>query len=415
MEEQEAPWSVEVPKSQLTFLLGPSGSTLKRLSTATGCELEVARQGKRKSKKISYGGQDQYLDDDAADDPSQLVKVFMRGCARKRLIAAEVLQAVAEGDDPEDHAARAEGALVIEHDLQNPDREAWARWRLLMAAHEHGCKAHLGRKTLRLTCKSGGRISVEAAGRLQAVVDGVIEEVEALVERKVDALDELEPEEAGSDAAVAPFIDQYGVMLRVCDQDDNAVCATITIRLFGPPLAVEDVAALLTARFIDGKATASVLQVPEEVQSMPSEFADDFSNDLQALESESEVKIHKGKTSLWVAGKDPENVAAAKKTLQEMLQFYLPNSFRLVSGLAPPVLERLFQDEDLGVLMARDDCVVTLDESDGSAWICGKQQAAVRSRIEEAARPPPTSDPGNEEPPTKRRRTSFLSFHSEAQ
>lgn len=38
---KQAVSSQEVPKAQVNFLLGPGGATLKRLSAATGCDLEA--------------------------------------------------------------------------------------------------------------------------------------------------------------------------------------------------------------------------------------------------------------------------------------------------------------------------------------------------------------------------------------
>eukprot|EP00429_Kryptoperidinium_foliaceum_P024960 CAMPEP_0176148152 /NCGR_PEP_ID=MMETSP0120_2-20121206/75540_1 /TAXON_ID=160619 /ORGANISM="Kryptoperidinium foliaceum, Strain CCMP 1326" /LENGTH=409 /DNA_ID=CAMNT_0017484813 /DNA_START=20 /DNA_END=1246 /DNA_ORIENTATION=- len=390
-DEAEAPWSVEIPQSQVSFLLGPSGATLKRLVAATGCEIEVARQPKKKLRKISYGGQDQYLEDEAGDDASRLVKVFIRGVAKKRAVAATVLRAVADGDDPEDHAAMAEGAVVVPHDLQHPDREAWARWRLAATAHEHGARAHVGRRTIRLAAKSGLAFSEDAAHRVKAAVDDVLSQAKELVEVKVEARDELEPEEAPSDLAVLPFVDQYGVIVRVCDQDDNAVSETITVRLFGPPGPTEDCAAALRARFVEGLATSILLQPLGEVQDMEEQKAKDYAGDLTQLEAELQVKVQMSRTALRIEGADDERVAEARGTLQEMLQFYMPSSFHLATGLTSDAVQRLLADEDLGVLMARGDAVVSIDENARAAWVCGSHRPAVQRCIDAAMRAPPTA------------------------
>jgi len=417
--EAEAPWSVEVPQKQVNFLLGPNGETLKRLCKATGCDIEVSRQKQKgnKTKSVSYGGQTQFYEDadGGGEDDEVKVKVFIRGVAKKRLVAAEVLTAVANGEDPEDLAARAEGALVLPHELQHPDREAWARWRLLTAAHALGATGHLGRRTLRLALTSGAALAGPAAGAARAAAEEVLQEAMGLVEIKVEALDALEPEEAASDLGVAPLVDQYGVMVQVCDQDDNALSEFITVRLFGPPDGARDAADLLAARFVHAKATASILQVPGEVQAMPSEHAADFAGDVEALEAEFQVTVHRGKTALWISGANADKVAETRKTLQEMLQFYLPAAFHLVEGLQAAAIQKLLEDQDLGVLMAREDCVVMVDELTRSVWICGKQRAAVLSRIEvakaaAASAPQQTAD----EPTAKRRRTSALSHASVA-
>lgn len=412
MAEDEPPWSVEVPASEVRRLLGPEGSTLKRLSAATGCEIEVSKQRKRRGKTVSFQGQDQVVDDND-DASSAAVKVYIRGVARKRAIAAEVIQAVVDGDDPEDHAARAEGALVLPHEIRHPDREAWARWRLQSVAHGHGASAHLGRCTMRLALKQGGSFSDEAAERLASSANTVIAEASTLAELSIDARDDLEPESAPSDPAVAPFVDQHGVIIRVADQDDNAVSETMTVRVVGPPEASHDVVALLRARFVEGKVTATVLQTLDQVQSMTSEMAKDFAGDLQSLESECMVKVTPGRSALCIAGCNSQQVAEAKKMLQDMLQFYIPTAFSLVEGLTASAIERLYADEELGVLMCNADCVVMIDDCNNSVWICGKLRAAVQKRIDEAVRIPSTGDANNGEPRGKRRRTSALSFHSE--
>merc|ERR1711972_1196663 len=97
-------------------------------------------------------------------------------------------------------------------------------------------------------------------GQAQAAAEAVIVEAQELIEVSIDAKDELEPEDAASDAAVAPLVDQYGVIIRVSDQDDNSVSDIMKVRVVGPAEPAEDAATLLRARFVQGKATTAVLQ-----------------------------------------------------------------------------------------------------------------------------------------------------------
>merc|ERR1711990_972190 len=101
---------------------------------------------------------------------------------------------------------------------------------------------------------------------------------------------------------------------------------------------------------------------------MPASMAGDFSNDLKALEAEGGVQINQGRAALWVSGEDADSVATAR----EMLQFYLSDACLLIEGLQPAVIDQIFADEDIGVLMAKPECVVALDEVERTAWICGK-------------------------------------------
>merc|ERR1711972_595881 len=102
------------------------------------------------------------------------------------------------------------------------------------------------------------------------------------------------------------------------------------------------------------------------------------------------------------------------KMLQEMLQFYLPNRFLLLQGLQPAVIDRLLGDEDMGLLMTQTDCAVALDETERTAWICGKRNTEVQQRIDEITRLAATQQAAGGEPPIKRRRTAALTVHSEA-
>ncbi|CAK0887995.1 unnamed protein product, partial [Prorocentrum cordatum] len=82
----------------------------------------------------------------------------------------------------------------------------------------------------------------------------------------------------------------------------------------------------------------------EEVQGMSSMMAGDFKGDLAALESEHSVEVHQADTLLWIAGKNAQNVTTAKRLLQEMLEFYMPEGFHLRKGLSKQEVEALCQD-----------------------------------------------------------------------
>lgn len=413
-EQVAVPWFVEVPESKLKYVVGPEGSTLKRLGTALRCPLEADRPRKKRQREVKFQGQTQFVEEDAADE--QMVKIFMKGGSKQRLVAIDVIHSVADGDDPEDHAARAEGALVLQHELRHPDRLAWARWRLLSAAHEHGARAHLGLRGMRLFPKAAvGQLAGEAATRAQAAAEAVIAEAGELAELTVDAKDDLEPEDSVSDPALAPLVDQYGVIVRVADQDDNAVEQFMKVRVIGPPQPAQDAVALLRARFVDGKSTGSLLQAIGQVQAMPEAMARDFRCDVQTLEAECKVSVHFGQTILWVVSDIPEAVGSAKGMLRQMLEFYLADSCTLIRNLDAQSIESLFEDRDLGVLMSRPDCAVQIDDIERSVWICGRGCADVRRRIDEVvAQAPRGPAAGDEGMAAKRRRTSALSFHSES-
>merc|ERR1712151_432761 len=127
---------------------------------------------------------------------------------------------------------------------------------------------------------AGGPLEDTVAEKVQEATGVVLAEAEELVEIVVDAKDRLEPEDAPTDPAVEPLIEQHGVIVRVCDQDDNVVSDIIKVRLIGPSKPVRDAEELVRARFVQGKATASVLQAVDQVQGMDKEMSADFARDL---------------------------------------------------------------------------------------------------------------------------------------
>jgi len=113
------------------------------------------------------------------------------------------------------------------------------------------------------------------------------------------------------------------------------------------------------------------LQVPGQVQSMTGQMAQDFANDLRLMEVECKICAHSGHSVLWLAGDGVEGVTMAKQMLQEMLQFYLPDGFLLLTGLAGETIEELRRDKALLSIRSDPDSAFYLDVRAGSAWACG--------------------------------------------
>ena len=138
MPVEEAPWSVEVKKTQADRIIGPSRALIKRLSNSTKCEIE-----------ISWPRTD--VDCESQD---AVVKLFLRGNAKQRLLAAKTIRAVESGGDIEDEIASLDGGIVIPHRLGDHssvshsrldfEKEAWARWRLLAVEAEHNIHIQMG-------------------------------------------------------------------------------------------------------------------------------------------------------------------------------------------------------------------------------------------------------------------------------
>merc|ERR1711972_419576 len=130
-----------------------------------------------------------------------------------------------------------------------------------------GVSAHVGQVTVRLSVKPGP-LEGELAEKAQSVADTVIREAHELVEIEIDAKNELDPEDAPTHSAILPFADQHGIVVRADDPDDNDDSNITKLRFIGLAEAADDVAALLRARFVEGKSVASVLQVHGQVQAM---------------------------------------------------------------------------------------------------------------------------------------------------
>merc|ERR1719396_80881 len=105
-------------------------------------------------------------------------------------------------------------------------------------------------------------------------------------------------------------------------------------------------------------------------------MAADFQSDVAAMEVEYSVEVHRTDTMLWLAGESAENVTKAKRVLQEMLEFYMPEGFHLRKGLTKAAVEALRQDPGLICRTSVDPeggapaCMAALDTHAGTAWIC---------------------------------------------
>lgn len=363
MSEEEVPESLEVPEADVGRIIGPNGSTLKRVIQATGCRIEVLGGPKR--------------------DTGLPAAVRLAGSVEQRRLAVAAIKDIVAGGDAEDHAARADGAMVLTHGLEDFERRSWAAWRLIPVEHENGVRVDMGRKAMRIWASSGRRgLLGPAAEKLMQLAKSVVAEAKELHELSVDCPLDYEPEHAGFDAAVRGLVDQHGLLVRAPLPEDGRVA----LRLVGPVEAVRDAALMLEARFVKGKSTASILQVPGQVQAMAEQMMADFTEDLRALEADSQVKVHLGHTALWLSGANAEAVCGARETLREMLQFYLPEGFSFRPQLKPQAfVDKLRQDEKLRTLAAHRDVAMALDRQEETAWLCGgkEQREAILQRIEE--------------------------------
>jgi len=336
-----APDLDEVPDAPVRAAFGQEGGTAKRLRAATGAQ--------------------------GALGPLQGEGTQLPRGSKQRRLAAEALRGAGTSE-----------ALEVPHGLEGREHEAWLRWRLAALEREQGLRAELGRRTVR--CWAPGLGAGGVPEQLRAAVEALVAEAEGLAELAVDAPLPPSAEAEALEAPVLALVEQHGLLVRAQQRRGAAA----QLRVIGPPEAARDAAAILWARLAQGKSTALVLQVPGQLQSMPSQMSGDFEADLGAMEEEFEVQVHKYQTALWVAGDGDTTVASAKRTLQEMLQFYLPEGFLLLQGLKPGVLDQLRGDAELRALMARPDCAVALDAAEGTAWVCGGCCGAVRRLIESA-------------------------------
>jgi len=359
---EEAPDTVEVPASTLGFVIGPNGSTIKRLIQSTKCQIEVPRGLGR-----------------PADGEDKPVAITLQGTPAQRRAAAQAIKDVSAGGDVEDQQARADGALVVGHSLENRDREAWTQWRMTCWEHELGIKTEIGRRNVRCFSAKRGGITGEAAKKVRAAIEECIKAAEELVELEVEALLETDPQDANWDQAIHPLVDQYGVLLRIPLPEDGVV----KLRIIGPEEPARDMALLLESRYAKKNFTASILQAPGQVQGMSEGMAEDWSGDMRNLEQEYSVKVKESHNMIWLVGENAEGVQNARRTLAEMLPFYMPQGFQLRESIPQDCVNEFKMDPCIRGLIRQPDCAIQWDRTQGTAWICGSKREAVNNRLDE--------------------------------
>lgn len=359
----DAPSTVEIPHSSIGFIIGPNGSNIKRLTKSTRCEIKIPRG----IPKPPEGQED-----------TTMITISLEGPPAARILAAQAVKDVASGHDTEDFQARADGALLVSHNLEHRDRESWTQWKLTCKEFAFGIRTEIGRKAVRVF-SAKGKLTGDAANKVRAVVDEVIQAAHVLVELEVEALLETDPMNANFDKAVAPLVDQYGVLLHIPLPEDGVV----KLKLVGPEEPTRDAALLLEARYAKKKFTASILQASGQVQAMNEEMRGDWDGDMRNLESEYSVKVKESPSIIWVCGDNAEGVENAKRTLLDMLPFYLPSGFHMRSDIPTEAFNDFRKDPGIRGLISQPECAIQWDKIQGTAWICGKHREAVENRLNE--------------------------------
>eukprot|EP00746_Dinoflagellata_sp_MGD_P138225 gnl/MRDRNA2_/MRDRNA2_71920_c0_seq1.p1 gnl/MRDRNA2_/MRDRNA2_71920_c0~~gnl/MRDRNA2_/MRDRNA2_71920_c0_seq1.p1 ORF type:complete len:568 (+),score=121.35 gnl/MRDRNA2_/MRDRNA2_71920_c0_seq1:100-1803(+) len=349
--------SVSVPAEQLGLLIGRAGSTIRKLSQSTGCHIDVPHAK-------SQG-------EEAGD-----VKVQLVGGTEARARAASVISNILKTGDAADTLATIEGAMVVSHSLPSSDHISWAGWRLTGVEEDHGVCTEIGNQAVRIWARTGV-MRKQAIERVRLATESVLREAELLEQNIVAARSELNPDQVAWDRSIQPFVEQWGVLVKSVKEEGRQL-----ITLLGPQSATRDATALVEARYVKGKATSSVLFAYGQLDAMSTEMANDFSNDLKALQEELQVKIVQGAVALRIASREADAVRRAHSTLRDMLRFYVPDGFALVEGLKPSALMQLRQDMRLRLLRMRLDCVVALDDVEGSAWFCGSGRDAAQRHVD---------------------------------
>merc|ERR1719225_31588 len=104
---------------------------------------------------------------------------------------------------------------------------------------------------------------------------------------------------------------------------------------------------------------ALVIQAPGQIQALPRQMHGDFEGDLKSLENECNIEVHKYHTMLGVTGACQSTVLQARRTLQEMLMFYLPDEFLLLGGLSRQSLTQVRTNGHMKALMLRLGCTIS--------------------------------------------------------
>jgi len=355
----DAPHHVRVRAGDLGLVIGRGGSTIEKITAFSRCRIQLPQESRCSS---------------SSEDTLLLIKLC--GSSESRALAAEAIQGVLRGEDVEDLTQRGDGALLVRHSLEEPNRRRWAGWRFASVEHEHHVYTEVGRNSVRIWA-IGKPIVGEAARAIRTAADQVLAEAAKTLEVNVNVRAECAVNSTG---AVCLLSDQYGVL--VFTSPDFAG----TLRVLGPPAAAKDAAAVLEARCLHGHCTACVLHVPRRIAFQES-MVEDFARDVATLEEEHVIKVFFGTTIMWISGASEECVETGKRILRKILMFYLPKEFLLLEGLKSVAVERLRADKELRHLRATLGCAVALDTVDGTAWICGTEaRESVRRRIDEVLR-----------------------------
>jgi len=362
--ENNTQQQVDVPPEAVPNILGKQGSTLKRLIRETGCNIECPTAWPANGTPVA---------------------VNVRGNTKQRRLAVEALHIIADGGDADDVHHSARGTLVVPHGLTNPAKEKWLQWRLRPLEREHKLKVVMAKKSLRVLTQEGATPLTDGSDHrntIGALVEACVEEAFSLVELSVNAKKELEPTDEKMTAAIRPWVEQYGILVKALEAEEEIV----PVGVLGPPDACRDAAALLWAKFNQGKSTMVVLQVPNRLQSATELQAKDLNVDLRSLEEECEVELTQTATALWASGAGEETVVEARQMLIDMMQFYFAEDFYLLEGLDKAGMAKLKDDVEFSALRQVEGCAVTLYPDEGAAWLCGPKRGPAQKRIEALAK-----------------------------
>jgi len=202
---EEAPFMVEVPVSGIGAIIGQNGSTIKKLIKATGCKIEVPRR------------EEQSRDEDAK------VEIQLAGGAEQRKRAHKAILDVVAGGDPEDIAGVAEGTMILQHGLDNFDKQFWLTWRLVPTEAAYKVSASVSRGNVRLWSEQLWALVGAKAESVQSEVRSAIKEAQELVEIIVNASVEHDTDYARYDPSVSPLVDRYGVLVHVPRPEDGCI------------------------------------------------------------------------------------------------------------------------------------------------------------------------------------------------
>merc|ERR1712048_445498 len=133
------------------------------------------------------------------------ISVQLRGGAKRRRIAIDAIRDLVDGANIEDIIVRHQkGAVVLPHEINDPERGEWLSWRLNPVEHEHGVELELSEKAVRIL--PGDTPFTEAERELICnSAEQAIDEAHKLLDEIVEVNAELQPEVADFAVTVAPL------------------------------------------------------------------------------------------------------------------------------------------------------------------------------------------------------------------